>query len=85
MSSKPKRKDRDPKKWANHESRERKHRAVDEEARERLLAAGWEPRLRAGLLVWRKPGGRGSWYSQDVALELLEFLAEEEKQGEERP
>jgi hypothetical protein len=60
-------------------------RRGSEEARERLLAAGWEPRIRAGLLVWRKPGGRGSWYSQEVALELLEFLAEEEKQGEERP
>ncbi len=53
-----------------------------EEARERLLAAGWEPRIRGGILVWRKPGGRGSWYSQEVALELLEFLAEEKKQGE---
>jgi hypothetical protein len=59
-------------------------RRGSEEVRERLLAAGWEPRIRGGLLVWRKPGGRGSWYSQEVALELLEFLAEEEKQGEER-
>ena len=53
-----------------------------EEARERLLAAGWEPLVREGLLVWRKPDGRGSWYPQDVALELLEFLAEEEQRGE---
>ena len=57
-------------------------RRGSEEARERLLSAGWEPRIRAGLLVWRKPGGRGSWYSQEVELELLEFLDEEKKQGE---
>ncbi len=58
-------------------------RRGSEEARERLLAAGWEPQVRGGLLVWRKPGGRGSWYSQEVALELLEFLEEEKKQGRE--
>jgi hypothetical protein len=52
-----------------------------EEERERLLEAGWESRLRGGLIVWRRPGGRGSWYSQRVAIELLEFL-EEEKYGE---
>jgi hypothetical protein len=51
-----------------------------EEERIRLLEAGWELRLRGGLVVWRKPGGRGSWYSQRVAMELLEFL-EEEKDG----
>jgi hypothetical protein len=51
-----------------------------EEERERLLEAGWESRLRGGLVVWRKPGGRGSWYSQEVAIELLEFL-EKEKDG----
>jgi len=50
-----------------------------EEERTRLLEAGWESRLRGGLIVWRKPGG-GSWYSQRVAIELLEFL-EEEKNG----
>ena len=56
-------------------------RRGSEEARERLFAAGWEPRIRDGLLVWRRPGGRGSWYSQEVALELLEFLEEEKQQG----
>lgn len=55
-----------------------------EEKRERLLEAGWESRLRGGLIVWRRPGGRGSWYPQKVALELLEFL-EEEKNGKEGP
>ena len=50
-----------------------------EEERERLLEAGWETRLRGGLIVWRRAGG-GSWYSQRVAVELLEFL-EEEKNG----
>jgi hypothetical protein len=52
-----------------------------EEERERLLDAGWESRLRGGLIVWRRLGGRRSWYSQAVAMELLEFL-EEEKDGE---
>jgi len=50
-----------------------------EEERVRLLEDGWGLRLRGGLMVWRKPGG-GSWYSQRVATELLEFL-EEEKDG----
>jgi hypothetical protein len=48
-----------------------------EDERTRLLDAGWESRLRGGLIVWRRPGGRGSWYSQRVAMELLEFLEEE--------
>ena len=54
-----------------------------EEARERLLAAGWESEVRGGLVIWRKPGGHGSWYSQDVALEILEFLEEERSEKEE--
>jgi hypothetical protein len=29
-----------------------------EEERTRLLEAGWESRLRGGLIVWRRPGGR---------------------------
>jgi hypothetical protein len=45
--------------------------------RERLLEAEWESRLRGGLVVWRRPGGRGSWYPQRVAVELQEFLVEE--------
>ncbi len=53
-----------------------------EKARERLLAAGWESEVRGGLILWRKPGGQGSWYSERVALEILEFL-EEEKSTEE--
>jgi hypothetical protein len=48
-----------------------------EEDRKRLLEAGWESELRGGLVVWRRPDGRGSWYAQHVALELLEFLEEE--------
>jgi hypothetical protein len=36
-----------------------------------LLKAGWEWKLRGGLIVWRRPDGRGSWYSQAVALEVL--------------
>jgi hypothetical protein len=55
-----------------------------EEERTRLLDAGWESRLWGGMIVWHRPGGRGSWYSQRVAMELLEFL-EEEKDGKEGP
>jgi hypothetical protein len=56
-----------------------------EEDRQRLLEAGWEWDLRGGLIVWRRPGGRGSWCAQDVALELLEFLEEEgTREGGER-
>jgi hypothetical protein len=49
-----------------------------EEDRTRLLEAGWESKLRGGLIVWRRPVRRGSWYSQNVALEILEALEEEE-------
>lgn len=56
-----------------------KDRTSSEEARERLLEAGWKWELREGLLIWRRPDGRGSWYSQEVALELLEFLEEEKR------
>jgi hypothetical protein len=56
-----------------------KDRTGSEEARERLLEAGWEWELREVLLIWRRPDGRGSWYSQEVALELLEFLEEEKR------
>jgi hypothetical protein len=49
-----------------------------EEDRKRLLEAGWESKLRAGLIVWRRPEGRGSWYSQEVAMEILEALEEQE-------
>jgi hypothetical protein len=56
-----------------------------EEERERLLEAGWETRLRGGLIVWRRPGGRGSWYSQRVAVELLEFLEEAKDEEEGSP
>ena len=58
-----------------------KSKKNSEDARERLLEAGWEFRLRGGLIVCRSPG-RGSWCSQRVAMELLEFL-EEEKAGKE--
>jgi hypothetical protein len=47
-------------------------RRNSEEARRRLLVAGWEARMRGGLVVWRRPDGRGSWYSQDVAFEIFE-------------
>jgi hypothetical protein len=59
-----------------------KSRKRSDEERTMLLEAGWEMQVRAGLIVWRRPGGRGSWYSQRVAMELLEFL-EEEQDGKE--
>jgi hypothetical protein len=57
----------------------RSKKRSSEEERMRLLEAGWELRLREGLMLWRKPGG-GSWYSQRVAMDIVEFL-EEEKDG----
>jgi hypothetical protein len=39
-----------------------------EEDRKRLLEAGWESKLRGGIVVWHRPDVRGSWYTQDVAL-----------------
>ena len=57
-----------------------KSKKNSEEERTMLLDAGWEMQVRGGLIVWRRPGGRGSWYSQRVAVELLKFL-EEEKDG----
>ncbi len=47
-------------------------RRNSEEARKRLLGAGWETSMRGGLVVWRRPDGSGSWYSQEVAFEILE-------------
>jgi hypothetical protein len=49
-----------------------------EEDRKRLLEAGWESRLHGGLIVWRRPDKRGSWYSQEVAVEIMETMEEEE-------
>jgi hypothetical protein len=39
-------------------------RTTSEEARRRLLGAGWEARMRDGLVFWRRPDGRGSWYDK---------------------
>ncbi len=58
--------------------RDKEARRSSEEARERLLAAGWESEVRAGLILWRKPGGLGSWKTESVALEILEFLEEKD-------
>ena len=62
--------------------RDKKARRSSEEARERLLAAGWESEVRAGLILWRKPGGQGHWYSESVALDILEYLGGEKGFGE---
>src|SRR5918995_1250297 len=40
-------------------------RRNSEEARKRLLGASWEASMRGGLVVWRRPDGSGSWYSQE--------------------
>lgn len=47
-------------------------RRNSEEVRRRLLGAGWETMTRGGLVAWRRPDGSGSWYSQEVAFEILE-------------
>jgi hypothetical protein len=47
-------------------------RRNSEEARKRLLGAGWEARMRGDLVVWRRPDRTGSWYTQEVASEILE-------------
>ena len=52
-----------------------------EEARRSLLGAGWEARTRGGLVTWRRPDGSGSWYSQEVALEILEAANKELWEG----
>ncbi len=44
-------------------------RALRSEDERRLLAAGWSPKERSGLVIWRKPGG--SWYGEEVAVLLL--------------
>jgi hypothetical protein len=53
-----------------------------EEDRKRLLEAGWESRLQGGLIVWRRPDRHGSWYSQDVAIEILEAIKEQEQRDD---
>jgi hypothetical protein len=62
-----------------------KSRKRSDEERTMLLEAGWEMQVRGGLMVWRRPSGRGSWYPQRVAVELLEFLAEEKNGKEDSP
>jgi hypothetical protein len=62
-----------------------KNKKGSEAERTKLLEAGWESQLRGGLIVWRRPGCRGSWYPQRVAMELLEFLQEEKNGKEESP
>lgn len=62
--------------------RDKRARRSSEEARERLLAAGWESEVRAGLILWRKTGRQGHWYSESVALDILEYLENEKGFGE---
>jgi hypothetical protein len=45
--------------------------------RKRLLAAGWQPQVERGLLLWQRSTGRSGWYSQKVAIEILEALEDE--------
>jgi hypothetical protein len=46
--------------------------------RKRLLAAGWQPQVGSGLLLlWQRSDGRSGWYSQEVAVEILEALEDE--------
>jgi hypothetical protein len=53
-----------------------------EEGRRRLLVAGWESKLRGGLVVWHRPDGRGSWYTEDVAIDVLKAMEEEGADGD---
>jgi len=50
----------------------------EEDRSRRLLAAGWKSRLRGGLIVWQRPDGWGSWYTQEEAMEVLEAMEGEE-------
>jgi hypothetical protein len=61
-----------------------KSRRDSEDERTMLFDAGWEMRVHGALIVWRKPGGHGNWYSQEVAIAILQFL-EEEQDGKEGP
>jgi hypothetical protein len=49
---------------------------IHEEDRKRLFETGWESKLRGGLIVWHRPDGHGSWYTEDVALEIQEAMEE---------
>ena len=40
------------------------------EEERRLIAAGWKPKVRGGLIIWANPE-TGFYYSQKVALHLL--------------
>lgn len=60
-----------------------KGKAANNESKRKLLAAGWEPKERGGLVVWRPPGGVGGWYSQSVALEMSQAEKIEDRAGEE--
>lgn len=37
----------------------------------RLKAAGFEPKMRGGKVIWQRPD-TGFWFSQEIALHLLE-------------
>ena len=50
--------------------------------RRRLLEAGWESKLRGGIVVWHRPDGRGSWYTEDVAIDVLKAMKEEGVDGD---
>jgi hypothetical protein len=54
----------------------------DSEEVSRLLGAGWEAIMRGGLVVWRRPDRSGSWYSQEVAFEILEATNEDGRDGQ---
>jgi len=43
------------------------------EEEHRLIAAGWKPKERGGLVIWAHPK-TGFYYSQEVALHRLEVL-----------
>ena len=52
---------------------------TDPEAR-RLLAAGFEPKERGGMIIWQRPD-TGFWVSQEMALHLSENKSTEGERG----
>ena len=50
--------------------------------RRRLLKAGWESKLRGGIVVWRRPDGQGSWYTEAVAMGVLKAMEAADPDGD---
>jgi ABC-type sugar transport system substrate-binding protein len=69
LARRARRKESDPKAVTNTQE-------TDPEAR-RLLAAGFEPKERGGMIIWQRPD-TGFWVSREMALHLLRNHAKED-------